>query len=236
MHKPTNPVDAGPQWDNPNWVCAIMCFPHEPALIARWLTEPVEGDLLVKFHAAQKRGSTAGTALSMLYGLDHESWDITDEPSLGKAVALVASMKTKPHPIDPSLPTGWEYLPSDRSEIFRRIDGNKMPRQRYKGYRPVWHLWAASLMMRDPFDSDALPRSELPELLGTARTIQIWAQGFRAKRSPDKPLIPRNAYLVPDSVPLWPIDPTKPFAWMHEEAKDRFTKLGRHLARKKRQH
>jgi hypothetical protein len=147
---------------------------------------------------AARRAITAGDALAILYALDTSPWSIP-EPSLGKVEYVLRRFG------DIEQYGDGETLPTGKTEIRRRIEE----------FRQVWHLWAAWRLLREfpTRDHRELTRTSegLSDLLGAARSIQVWADGWLPKRGEKKPLLDADAWRVPDSIvprkPPWSYEP-----------------------------
>src|SRR6185437_7555213 len=77
-------------WDNLTWVLCVMHLPREPALLDH---VAAGNDTLIlnredwrsRGAEAALRASTVGDVLAMVYAMDQAPWQLTTEPSIGKA-------------------------------------------------------------------------------------------------------------------------------------------------------
>ena len=212
MATPRTAAEPQAAWDNPAWVLTVMHFPNEPVLLDHVSSgsETMPGDAAWhrrRLEAAQ-RGSTAGDVLAMLYAMDQPQWQLTTEPSISKAVAIVEKMHQQSD--------HWRRVPKGKTEIYARI----------VAYRRVWHLWAAWRLIRDEPDRPKVAAfsDELPDLLAMGRTVQDWARVWRPKRvdrltALASALLDTDAYLVPPGVQLQPRWGEHPLPWVVEAMK-----------------
>jgi len=106
----------------------------------------------------------------------------------------------------------WRDVPYGKTEIYKRIST----------YRRVWHLWAGWRLIRDEPDRPKRGTfvEELPDLLGSARTVQEWALAWHPKHGDCRPLLEADAFLVPDTAPPYVHSwGEKPFQWFAEALK-----------------